>query len=259
MYAFRRQPLTWLFLIATACLDLAAVAADFQVVWFDYLVAGQLFVAGGWLAIGGASRLARAAVALAAVALLTAPDYLMPSRYGVDVWRYVLATLMYLTVACAIACWCWMAILRLLHVQRPSADRVRWQFPLIELFGWNIVVAVVLLMLRSARFTHLDDQSSHYLILGAGAAIAALMIISFVWREPRNDLQSLLFVATAIVIYWVALAAMYPKGDRYILWDAFAYVAAWILVRRVDALGAGELHAALSGSDAPAAAASTLK
>ena len=51
MYAFRQRPLTWLFLIALACLNVVAISTDFRQDWYADLLAGQVFIAGGWLAL----------------------------------------------------------------------------------------------------------------------------------------------------------------------------------------------------------------
>src|SRR5215213_4367128 len=101
MLSFRQRPLTWLFLIATACIDALAIAgaANHESEWFGAAALGQMWVAGGWLATGKMHRLLRATVFLMTPIILSIPDYLHPLPRGTfaGLWPHVLGISLYLT------------------------------------------------------------------------------------------------------------------------------------------------------------------
>src|SRR5688572_29403581 len=99
---FRDRPLTWLFIIATACVDALAIAGEVNGTsgWFSAAAAGQMWIAGGWFAIGTAHRFLRATLFLLTPIVLSLPDYLHPPDGGfftVIVWREVLGASLFVT------------------------------------------------------------------------------------------------------------------------------------------------------------------
>ena len=114
MPSFRQHPLTWLFLIATACVDAVALATDHESAWANALVLGQLLAVSGWLVVGKSHRLARAGVTVAAVGLLTAPDFFVGRRrgdmYADLVWPHVQGLLITTSAATAALTWAWLAL-----------------------------------------------------------------------------------------------------------------------------------------------------
>ena len=78
MYAFRQRPLTWLFVIATLCVDAVAATYQFPAAAVMAMFFGQAFVVGGWLALGGAHRLFRAAVFIVVLMVQTLISTLIP-------------------------------------------------------------------------------------------------------------------------------------------------------------------------------------
>jgi hypothetical protein len=246
MYAFRHRPLTWLFLIALACLNVVALATDFRHDWYADLLAAQMYLAGGWLALGRTHRLARAGVFVAAILASVAPDYLAGSG-EMSVWSYVLGSLIFLASVTAAACWLFLAVGRALR-REPIALRRMWQFPLAEIFGWMILVAVVATVLPAATFRHLMQPPGDWIVPAATAVIAALLMTLFLRREPGHDLSSSGIAMVAVTAVFVLILRFDQSYDLALL-RAYLPVGLWILVQRLDAQRLATMQA---GGAAPA-------
>ncbi|HMO83923.1 MAG TPA: hypothetical protein PKC18_03280, partial [Lacipirellulaceae bacterium] len=165
------RPLIWLFWIAAACWNGVALLVNQESAWFDAVAGGQVAVASAWLALGHHRWLTRAAWVAAALAASIAPDFLRSHGNAFfPLWRYLLGT--YLLLACGTAAtmrlWTW---LERRTADGPPASRQPWRFPLAELFGWTIVVALAAVGIRSAAFHHVDRHGAViYLALAAASA-----------------------------------------------------------------------------------------
>jgi hypothetical protein len=245
MYGFRNRPLTWLFIIATACLDLVAVAhvVNYESNWFSAIAVGQMCLVGSLLAAGPAHRLLRAALFLGVPILLTVPDYLSTSEFIgevpaevaleisiVSTAPSVLAISLVITAMAAFFSFVLIALNAICVPRSSGATKAKFQFPIIEFFGWTIVVAVSTIALRAADFDWFD---SSLLAQAASFSIFPAAVIVF-FHAPRRTwfLKGAVFVSAAISFY--ALAVQAENLDWHVMLSAYGYLAGWILVKRMD-------------------------
>jgi hypothetical protein len=235
---FYHRPLTWLFWIAAICLDAVALSIDYEGRLASALVLGQLFVVSGWLAVGRSPLVIRAACLVAAIALITAPDYVIPrwrSNMHQDVvWPHVLAMTIVGAAISAAATACWAALLRGVSPPRGEKSLPPIRFSVASCLGWMLVVAVASSGLRVADFSLLLDQPIGVLSGLGMAGIAAVAIAAALadyqgnWITRPLNLMALLILDALIVVDQV------PREAMPILWGCWAFVAAWILVMRLD-------------------------
>ena len=183
MPTFYQRPLTWLFWIAAACLDAVALSIDYESRLASALVLGQLFVMSGWLAVGRVHLLARAACFVAGIALIVAPDYVIPRwRSGMHqdvVWPHVLALTIVGASFTAIATALWAALLHGVSPRLSDDSSPVIRFSVASCLGWMIVVAVCSTGLRVADFSLLADQPLGWLSgIGMAGAAAAMIAAS---------------------------------------------------------------------------------
>jgi hypothetical protein len=239
MDGFRRRPLTWLFLIATACVDLAAVATGHETAWFATLVVGQVMVAGGWLALGRAHRLARVGVFMGVMLALAAPDFFLA---GVDdpEWRYVLGTLLVIGVATAVSAGALLLLMKLFGVMSPTPHADRWRYSVVEMLGWMIIVAAGTVTVQAAVFSHLEAKSPrisghdpNWVDLSLVALVAATMMAV---RLRLTGIRQWIGVAITAGVLFILAGYLMTSGVRGLMtaWGAYAYVFAWIIVVLLD-------------------------
>jgi len=235
---FYQRPLTWLFWIAALCLDAVALSIDYEGRLASALVLGQLFVVSGWLAVGRSRLVMRAACLVAAVALITAPDYVIP-RWRSDmhrdvVWPHVLAMTMVGAVISAAATAGWAALLR--GVSPPSGEKSfpPIRFSVASCLGWMLVVAVASSGLRVADFSLLMDQPLGVLSGLGMAGIAAVAIAASLADYQGNWITRPLNLMAFLILDALIVVDQVPREAMPILWGCLAFVAGWILVMRLD-------------------------
>ena len=238
MKSFRQRPLTWLFWIATACLDVAALATTHEATLPNAIALGQLFVASGWLIIGRAHRLVRAGIFVATLWALTLPDFIVPrlrgGHYADLVWPHVSATYIAMAVATAAWTWCWLAMARVTSWRLPPSPRFAWQFPLAEIFGWMIIVAVGSVGVRLADFSLLNEGIKEFALDLALTAVAGGILAlgaGCYGRGPRS--QNILF-AVILVVFLANLASGLPSDALRVATGALAFIGVWVVVLRLD-------------------------
>lgn len=238
MPTFYQRPLTWLFCIAALCLDVVALSINHEGNFATSLALGQLFVLSGWLVLGKSHPLARVAWFVVAIAVLLAPDFIIPrlrSGFYVDlVWPHVLGELIAAGLFTAVATGGWLAMLRGISGNADESPPTKPQFSLATIFGWMIVVAVVSTGLRIADFSLIDDSVKE-LISGCGLALAAATMMAAALGDYRatwpTRMASLLGVASGVAM---SLAGDVPPRVAAIHIGAWAFVATWIIVTRLD-------------------------
>jgi hypothetical protein len=232
MSRFRDRPLTWLFILATACLELLAIASlvDDESDWFGAIAVGQMCLVGALLAAGQAHRLLRAALFLGVPLLVTIPDYLAKRQPPTNVASYVLGMSLVLSAMAAFFSFATIAV-NAICVHRPAdVAKTKFQFPIIEFFGWTIVVAVATLALRAANVGWLDSS----LLAQAAAFVAFPATLIAYFYAPRRTwfLKSALVAAAAVSLS--SLFAFAENMEWLVVLGAYAYVAGWLLIRRMD-------------------------
>jgi hypothetical protein len=244
-----QRPLTWLFWIAAICLDAVALSIDYEGRFASALVLGQLFVVSGWLAVGRSPLVVRAACLVAAIALITAPDYVIPrwrSEMHQDVvWPHVLALTMVGAAITAVATAIWAALLRGVSPLREEGSPPSIRFSVASCLGWMLVVAVASSGLRVADFSLLMDQPLGMLsglgMAGVAAAVIAGSLADYRTTSLTRGLNAIAILAMALLIV-IDFRPPIASPDRLraareampILWGCLAFVAAWILVMRLD-------------------------
>jgi len=240
MPAFRDYPITWLFWIATACLDILAIRglANRESGWFSAVAIGQMWIAGGWLAVGASHRLIRAAFFLLAPITLALADYMNPSggMFATQVvWREVLGASLFVTDVAAATTMLVMGVNALVSRRDESSFDAKLQFPLIELFGWTIITAVASLTIRAARFEFLTPD-----IFVASFALGAVPAVAIAqWGGERTRISlvylTLLTLLVAILAAFASSVVVFRAGiDWPTVLGAYAYVAAWLVILRMD-------------------------
>lgn len=232
MPSFRQRPLTWLFFTALACLNALAIATNFELDWYADLLAGQVMIAGGWLALGHAHRLARAGAFAAVIVAAAAPDYCLRPTDS-NTWRYVLGSLTVLGVVTVASSGCWLLILRCMD-RRQREPWSGWRFSVAEILGWMIIVAVASLVVPAAYFNHLSQPQNNWQVLVAPPAVAGLIMTLFLRPRRGSDVVN---VAVSMIAL-TGLAIFVARVDSYVdnrnLLGAFAAVVVWIFVQRLD-------------------------
>jgi hypothetical protein len=212
-----------------ACLNALAVAGDYEVNWYADLLGAQVLIAGGWLALGRAPRLARAGVFVAAVVVSVAPDYLLPMMPFA--WRHVLGTLIFLGSAAAVGGWICLLALHALGGE-SIGGMTAWRFSVAELLGWMIVVAVAAVIVPAAAFDHVTSDPKVALLVAAAASVSSFIMALFLRRSPGHDVSS----AAMAIVGATAVEVIFSQFDRptHFL-PAYVIVAVWILAQRLDA------------------------
>jgi hypothetical protein len=192
---------------------------------------------GALLPAGRAHRLLRAGLFLGVPILLSVPDY-RATDMTLDsgeiiqiegVAPYVLGISFVITALVSFFSFAIMA-LNAVCVRRSGDARTRFRFPIIEFFGWTIVIAVSTLVMRVAKLEWFD-----VVLLAAVAECtlfpAALVVFAYSPHKTRF-LKGALVVSAAVSLY--ALAAKAENLEWVVMVGAYAYVSGWLLVKRMD-------------------------
>jgi hypothetical protein len=232
MYSFREQPVTWLFLIATACVDAVGVSHDFEQPWLGALAMGQIYAASIWLVHGLSHRLARAGVFVATIVILASPDFLLGQNRAGE-WRLVLATLMTFAFTTALLCWIVVQIRRN-HV-RESETPTPWRFSIVELLGWMIVVAVVSAVFPDARFVHLQANTWVQMLILSECTSIALLAAAFLPAHRPPWMMGAIGAGMAWITSITCRLYTVSQPMLFVHSLSFIFVGLWMLVQRLDA------------------------
>ena len=242
MYAFRERPLTWLFLFATGCVSLVLSGADREEkVAIIALLFGESFVLGGWLVLGRSHRLLRGGMFVAgslAVALLATIAFYEPPYYPFHrAWAISIGAVAVLAGSAAVMTLGWKMLLGWLSRSRDeSVGGSRWQFPVAELFGWTIVVAVASAAMRAAELINAAKNLGELVATLVFALVAALLMVLLDERRRVGPI-SVIVAIIAVAAMFMLLPRFVPSFDRDIapaIAGSYVYVVLWIVVSRLD-------------------------
>jgi hypothetical protein len=233
MYSFRAHPLTWLFLIATASIDAAAIARDFEQPWLAGLTMGQLYVASAWLALGRSHRLARAGVFVATILLLGSPDFFLGNR--ASEWAFVMGTLISAGISTAVMCWI-VASLRSRLERAATVSRGRWQVSIIEILGWMIIVAAASAVIPEVHFSHVTESALMRNLILLDGAFIALLATAFLPPVRDPSLPIVMYAGLVLVASITYRMQNVPQPMLVVNGLALAYFGLWILAQRLDEL-----------------------
>lgn len=247
---FHNRPLTWLFIIASACLDLAMLATNdsspgpglgsFSFFMFNFVVPGQLSVLAVWSVLGGGHRLMRAAVATVATCLLL---FAVRGDLSDDARNLVVADYL-LHVLSVVAAATIFQRLHLVTALTPDVEEApdRFRFPLIEYFGWSIVVAIWAFMWRYTDLRQL--QYEKYWWSWFGCSIAPVVVLPLVFGKIQVGarilrlmvLYLLVLLGYALVRFTANLQGPFPAWATVMVSTQITYIAAWWAVMQLDAV-----------------------
>lgn len=247
MGLFLQRPLMWLFVAATLCLDVVGLVAEVHLwsaakyFWVG-LLCGQAWSIAAWLSAGAAHRLIRGAgFVLAMIGLATFAACWNRHEASAAPWwgrMFTVVCIFGMTAAIAAAAAGWVGRRRVGRREQQA----RWQFPVVELFGWTIVVAIASWALRFSMFgTMLAHDSTWYVVLGSITAGAAL---GYFFAQYRERLAHAALVASAMLATFAAVAwAMGRVAERDVSigfrWG-YLYLGVLGLVAALDRRGFGE-------------------
>jgi len=235
--------------IATLLLDgvIACNEESDPAVWAELpgvgFLFGQSMVLGAWLAVGQLHRLARGALFVGGLASIA---------FIFDTWRGRVpsaglseeAVTLFSFLAATAFCVTWI-----LHTLLPLPFATRnasrtLQFPLIEIFGWTIVVALASIALRAADFVPMiSDPASVAEFAGAGIVTAIFVQLFLPPAEwsMRNCLIAIAVELSYLSILLTLFVALHRWEYQAVIFHCGALpltshltVLTWMLVRRMD-------------------------
>ncbi len=189
---FRDRPLTWLFVIATICVDLVMMVPAFgSRMIFMFGIPAQLSLIAIWGAIGKSHRLARGAVVTLAVFLATVSVTRFPYDWS-DLLTFYLVHILLV--------FCGTLILRSFGWLRrwPSLvdrENEKFRYSVIEMFGWTTVAAI-----WAFAFRHATTGDDFYTLYFANFTTIPIITVALVCRSRWRYLAILILAALAIAI-----------------------------------------------------------
>ena len=242
------RPLTWLFIIATLCVDLAlilgsrggsqiqATSEGLAFFVYNYGLPAQISALAIWAILSRVHRLAKAAwVTLAGGMLLSMTWMVIQSEYRGELVAFCFLQLTLLLLGCAVLKKLgWIASL-----SEPLADeKGKFQFSLIEIFGWSIIIAFWSFAVRFADFGIVTQTDWWIWLLCAVLIPLVLAFAFFKTLQPGTRLLRLM-VAYLFTLLLYGVARIYDQGPLPSWAFAMAitqitYITAWWAVMRMD-------------------------
>ncbi|TWU29520.1 hypothetical protein [Bythopirellula polymerisocia] len=258
---FYPRPLTWLFIIATLCVDLALVLGSsggsriqgssegLAFFVYNYGLPAQISALAIWAVLSRVHRLAKAAwVTLAGGMLLVMTWLVIYSEYRSELVAYCFLQLMLVLVGCFfLEKFGWIA-----KLSEPMTDeKSRFQFSLVEIFGWTIIVAFWAFAVRFADFAIVTQKTWWIWLLWAALIPLVLAFAFFKPLQPGTRLLRLM-VAYLFALLLFGIARIYDQGPLPSWAFAMAitqitYITAWWAVMRMDEV-MGERRAVTTAS-----------
>jgi hypothetical protein len=235
----RDHLLIWLFIAASVVVDLALMVGPNRsgdtLAVLKGLVLGQVAELAIWAARGQAHRLARGATLVCAttgLALVTAAAIRLPMAE----W---LAQLSAMALAVLLTALVVDGLLNRRRAAEQGVQQKNLQFPLIELFGWTIVVAVVSFAGRHMIFDFLRRSpytwrtvAAYLLVPLTVAALSTDRLRLPVWLK-----QALVVVSLVVSLWLVRPRATWGPQDAVIL-GLSGYCFVWTAIHHLDAFAA---------------------
>jgi len=237
---FRERPLTWLFVLATVCVDMLAIGplpVDSllgESLWGLYL--GQVAVLGCWLVLGTRHRLERGALFVVGQVVLTTISWIcLFGRRGT--WGVMLAPFaLYGTMAAAgvfVGKACFFRLRVTSNIKRSNM----FQYSLMELIGWMVVVAIAAACLRHARLIgmlEIPELLGFFLGFSANIGVISELLVG----RNRYRYAIIISIVFSLALYYLFFLKVLgvllpPYTPAFVV--SMAYVILWIVVRRLDA------------------------
>jgi len=236
---FRDRPLTWLFIVATICVDLTLTSSFDTMV--PGLVIGQLSAVAIWSVMSKSHRLARPGVFLAVVSLV-AGRYMTPASLFFSenfITNFLVAyAILIVIVTLPVALFRYWVLSSMEHKKKKFL--FQFQFPLIELFGWTIIVAYASFVSRFLNSESIQQVlTDRYVYLLVPIAVLAAMILEDAAPAKYWIRLVLFLIASSVWILCIAfiplIASLSDIGELVTLCTVGGvYLFAWSTVRMLD-------------------------
>lgn len=224
---FRDRPLTWLFILASIAVDSVMFFSGPRAV-FEGILVGQIAAVAIWAAIGQSHRLTRGSLLVVAVGVLA----ILPSSSFEDYSAWLAFIAAYALV---------VVVTSLVLVWLRNQARIRFEgdykkaplkVPLIEFFGWAIVVAIASFGARDMDVEVLEGMLGEPLVALPIYAVPPLALILFDSRFHMLHLaKAVLFVGGV----YLTASFLQDEEDFVVLMASLtAYLTAWLLVRSIE-------------------------
>jgi hypothetical protein len=239
----RNYPLTWLFIVATVCVDAAVLfstsagsvsSADTGLRFYawNYAIPAQFSCLAVWAVYGTTHRLAKAAwVTLACGLLLVLTWHTVEPSFRVETISFNFIQLFAVLLG--------VGLLRAGGVGRHLADSIEsLRFSLVEIFGWTMVVALWAFALRFAGVNFIID--AYWWVWIATASIAPLVVTPILFANlslgsrPFALLAAYLFTLIAYAIGRRFMNGPMPLWALSMAITQITYISAWWAVVRTD-------------------------
>lgn len=236
---FRDRPLTWLLFIATLLLDsvfaLHGTEGTVSRILGTGLYLGQSLWLGCWLAVGARHRLERGAVFVIgqiAVALIICLGFAGESLQS---WGRVIAALSLYGFTAFVGALMGRAASLWLNRRDAASVSDRVRFPIIELLGWTVVVAIASAVMRQADFRHLVGEWNILVLVVGTAVLGGIFVALFVTLDKVMNVRGV-FAAAVLIVYFVVAYEATPDAELVTsLVLTVAYAILWGFVMRLDA------------------------
>jgi hypothetical protein len=226
---FRERPLTWLFILATVVVDLAMFFGGRGTV-FEGIVVGQVAAIAIWAAIGHSHRLTRGSLLVVAVGILA----YLPGFRSFQSYSRMLTFMAAFALAVAATSLGFVWLRRRIRIRFDGDhEQTPLKVPLIEFFGWTIVVAIASFGARHMDVQFLERVQHFFPVYLLTYAIVPLALVLFDSRfRMLHLLKAVLLVYGA---YWMGTHFL-GRGSWYGLKMASLtmYLTAWLLVRSIE-------------------------
>ncbi len=213
--------LTVLFTVATLCVQAVLATLPSQQAWLLGLMLGQLAVLAIWCVRGrGMHRLGRVGwTMMGAYCLAGQVDF---------PWSVTLAAgLLYVSaiaIVVGISDWCRGA--------RARGDgATRWQIPLVEFFGWTILIAAVSVAGRQMDFSWLGPQ---VLLWGLATLVFPLAVTFVVQRDLRDLSPGATWLLVLVGLSAAGGLGAWSNGSQVLILGQAMFMLLWYAVLGYD-------------------------
>lgn len=253
MAIFGERPVTWLYLTATVVLSCTILnsrpelQADLPSRTVAGVVIAQLFVLGAYAVVGRSHRLARGAAFVCGASVIAMA---LGGLLGHDPRIWAAAVLLQSSAAAGAAAVRFTANRYL----QPSRGVTGFRFPLIEFFGWTIVVAIGALVVKEGPYADMltSSETTRWLIPAFLAGIAvALSLMGGTGRFATHQSARLTQGAAVSLLLLAALIAWQLPGNREksVLLSAVLYTLLFTICLAIDGARRAEPHRGIDNGD----------
>jgi hypothetical protein len=243
----RKYPLTTLFIIATVCVDVVLVVTSvgqepensgWRFYLWNYLFPSQISTLALWGVFGKTHRLTKAAVVtLAGAAIIVAHGFVYESRLLNETTTFNLFHMAIVIVGAL--------CLKLCGVGSRSESKSSFQFSLVEMFGWSMIVALWAFALRAALAKFPVDAYAY--IWMVAATLPPLLIAPVLFGNLSTTIRLVGVTGSYLLAMLIYGTAVYYAQEPAHQWfnpmvhwafglvvAQISYISAWWAVIRMD-------------------------